>query len=444
MKYRYRYLSTMIIVALIVIFIPSIVLAQDALAIEAPNGILIDYETGKVLFDKNAHKRSYPASTTKIMTAVLVLENADLNDRVTIDYDLYVDGSSMFLLKGESFTVEELLRALLIKSANDCAEALAIHISGSVEKFVGMMNKRAKELGALNTNFTNPHGLPDPDHVTTAYDLAMIAKHAMTFDLFREIVSTTMLSLNATEQTPETRIYRNTNKFLWAKGGANTMVYNKQYTDFKYDIIDGIKTGYTGQAKHCLVSTGSKNNYRVISVILGAENESILYRDSRTLIDYGHNNFKLVQLSDKNSPQLSVDIKNGKDANVDLFAKVDKFVVLPINKDTGDIIENIAVNKNIKAPISRGQVLGRVFYFSDNEPVGEVDLIAKNDVEKKGLSQRLLYPLLNPPKPLVICICIFLLWQIFVAYLRIKKRRRRKFAYRKGATTYTFNKNLFK
>lgn len=117
---------------------------------------------------------------------------------------------------------------------------------------------------------------------------------------------------------------------------------------------------------------------------MGAENESILYRDSRTLIDYGHNNFKLVQLSDKNSPQLSVDIKNGKDANVDLFAKVDKFVVLPINKDTGDIIENIAVNKNIKAPISRGQVLGRVFYFSDNEPVGEVDLIAKNDVEKKA------------------------------------------------------------
>ncbi|NLK90627.1 MAG: D-alanyl-D-alanine carboxypeptidase, partial [Clostridiales bacterium] len=214
MKYRCKYLSIIIIITLISTFIPIAVFAQDAPTIEAPNVILIDYETGKVLFDKNAHRQAYPASTTKVMTAVLTLENADLNDKVTIDYDLYVDGSSMFLLKGESFTVGELLKALLIKSANDCAEALAIHISGSVEKFVEMMNKRAKELGALNTNFVNPHGLTDPNHVTTAYDLAMIAKHAMTFDTFREIVSTTMVSLDATEQTPEARIYRNTNKFL--------------------------------------------------------------------------------------------------------------------------------------------------------------------------------------------------------------------------------------
>ncbi len=444
MKYRCKHLSLIIIITLIATFIPIAVFAQDALTIEAPNGILIDYETGKVLFDKNAHRQAFPASTTKVMTAVLTLENADLNDKVTIDYDLYVDGSSMFLLKGESFTVGELLRALLIKSANDCAEALAIHISGSVEKFVEMMNKRAKELGALNTNFVNPHGLTNPDHVTTAYDLAMMAKHAMTFDTFREIVSTTMLNLDATEQTPENRIYRNTNKFLWAKGGANTMVYNGQYADFKYDIIDGIKTGYTGEAKYCLISTGTKNDYRVISVILGAENECILYRDSRSLIDYGHDNFKLVQLSSKDSPQLSIDVKNGKDADVDLLTKTDKFVVLPVNRDINDIIENITVDKNIKAPISRGQVLGRVAYFFDNKSIGEVDLIAKNDVEKEALPRKLLHPLLNPPKPLVIFICVFLLWQIFVAFLRIRKRYRRRFAYSRKTTTYTFNKNLFK
>ena len=444
MKCRCKHLSIIIIITLIATFIPIAVFAQDALTIEAPNGILIDYETGKVLFDKNAHRQAYPASTTKVMTAVLTLENADLNDKVTIDYDLYVDGSSMFLLKGESFTVEELLRALLTKSANDCAEALAIHISGSVEKFVEMMNKRARELGALNTNFVNPHGLTDPDHVTTAYDLAMIAKHAMTFDIFREIVSTTMLSLPATEQTPETRIYRNTNKFLWAKGGANTMVYNGQYTDFKYDIIDGIKTGYTGEAKYCLISTGVKNDYRVISVVLGAENECMLYRDSRSLIDYGHNNFKLVQLSSKDSPQLSIDIKNGKDTNLDLLIKTDKFVVLPINKNVNDIVENIIVDKDVKAPVSRGQVLGRVAYFSDNKSIGEVDLIAKNDVEKKALPNRLLHPFLHPPKPLVIFFIVFLLWQIFVAFLRIRKRHRRKFAYNRRTTTYTFNKDLFR
>ena len=200
MKYHYRHLLIIIIITLIATLIPNIVSAQNTPTITAPHGVLIDYETGNVLFSKNAHKQAYPASTTKVMTAILTLENANLNDRVTIDYDLYVEGSSMFLLKGESFTVEELLKALLIKSANDCAEALAIHITGSVEKFVEMMNKRAKELGALNTNFVNPHGLADPNHVTTAYDLAMIAKHAMTFDTFREIVSTTMLNLDATNK----------------------------------------------------------------------------------------------------------------------------------------------------------------------------------------------------------------------------------------------------
>ncbi len=444
MKYRHKHLFIVIIIALVAALIPTVVSAQHIPDIDAPNGILIDYETGKILFNKNAHIQAYPASTTKVMTAILTLENANLNDRVTIDYDLYVDGSSMFLLKGESFTVEELLKALLIKSANDCAEALAIHMTGSVEKFVEMMNKRAKELGALNTNFVNPHGLADPDHVTTAYDLAMIAKHAMTFDTFREIVSTTMLTLDATEQTPENRIYRNTNKFLWAKGGANTMVYNGQYTDFKYDIIDGIKTGYTGKAKCCLISTGAKNGYRVISVILGAENECVLYKDSRTLIDFGHDNFKLIQLSDKNYSQLSVDVKNGKNANVDLLAKIDKFVVLPINRDIDDIIEDVIINKNIQAPVSRGQTLGRITYFSGNESIGEVDLIAKNDVDKKSTLSKLSHLFLHPPKPLVVLICMFLLWQIFVAYLRIKKKRRRRLAYARKTVTYTFDKNLFK
>ena len=157
--YNYKHLITMTIITLVAMLIPHTIFAQNTPTITAPNAVLIDYETGKVLFNKNAHKQAYPASTTKVMTAILTLENANLNDRVTIDYDLYVEGSSMFLLKGESFTVEELLKALLIKSANDCAEALAIHITGSVEKFVEMMNKRARELGALNTNFVNPHGL---------------------------------------------------------------------------------------------------------------------------------------------------------------------------------------------------------------------------------------------------------------------------------------------
>ena len=135
---------------------------------------------------------------------------------------------------------------------------------------------------------------------------------------------------------------------------------------------------------------------------------------------------------------------NGKNENVDLLIKNNKFVVLPINRDVNDITENITIDENIKAPISRGQTLGRITYFSGSEPIGEVDLIAKSNVEEKNLLSKLLHPLLNPPKALIIFICIFLLWQIFVAYLRIKKRYRRKFIYGKRSTTYTFNKNLFK
>lgn len=444
MKYRFKHLLIVTILILIATLIPTITFAQELPAITAPNGILIDYQTGKILFDKNAHEQTYPASTTKVMTAILTLENANLADRVTIDYDLYVDGSSMYLLKEESFTVEELLKALLIRSANDSAEALAIHITGSVEKFVKMMNERAKELGALNTNFTNPHGLPDPNHITTAYDLAIITKHAMSFDLFREIVSTPMLILGATEQTPENRIYRSTNKFLWATGRRNTILYNGQYMDTKYDIIDGVKTGYTDDAKYCLISSGAKNDYRMISVVLGAEDDNMLYTDSRSLMDYGFNNFKLIQLSSKDSSQLSVDVKNGKKTSVDLLIKDDKFATLPINKDSNDIIKNVTLDKNIRAPVTRGQILGRVTYYLGSEPIEEVDLVAENHIDKKGLLARLFHPLLNPSKPLVIFICVFLLWQIFVAYLRIKKRKRRKFTYRRRATTYTFNKNLFK
>ncbi|QUH20514.1 D-alanyl-D-alanine carboxypeptidase family protein [Alkaliphilus sp. B6464] len=439
MKYKWRYLLIFTLVAFIVTSISNITFAQEAPAITAPNGVLIDYETGKILFDKNAHQQAYPASTTKVMTAVLVLENANLDDRVTIDYDLYVDGSSMYLLRGESFTVKELLHALLIRSANDTAEALAIHVAGSVEKFVEMMNQRAKELGALNTNFSNPHGLPDTSHVTTAYDLAMIAKHAMSFDLFREIVNTPMLTFEPTEQTPETRYYRNTNKFLWGTGAGNQMLYNGKYINIKYDIIDGIKTGYTGAAKQCLISSGVKEDHRVISVILGAEGVDV-YSDSRTLIDYGHTNFKLVSLTGNNSDQLKVPVKNGKDNYVNIAIANDKLSIIPNNTNLSNITESISINEDIKAPITQGKVLGKLSYSLDNEVIGEIDLIAKESIEE----QPILLRLLKPSKFFVIFISAFVLWQIFIAYLRIKKRNRKRFSYKKRSPIYSFNKNIFK
>ncbi len=442
MKNKSKYLLILTFILITIMSFENITFAQTIPTITSPNGVLLDYETGEVLFDKNAHMQTYPASTTKVMTAVLVLENANLDDKVTIDYDIYVDGSSMYLLKGETFTVKELLSALLIRSANDAAEALAIHVAGSVEGFVQMMNQRAKELGALNTHFTNPHGLPDPNHVTTAYDLAMIAKHAMTFDIFREIVNTPMLIFEPTEQTPETRYYRNTNKFLWGTGRANQILYNGKYIDIKYDIIDGIKTGYTGEAGNCLISSGVQNNHRVISVVLGAEALNV-YSDSRTLIDYGHQNFKLTSLTNNNSDLIKAPIKNGTENFVNLSVANDKITIVPADTEIKNIKESISINNEVKAPISKGQVLGKLTYSLDGKVLGEIDLIAESDVKEEFILIRLL-KLLKPSKTFIVLLSLFILWQIFVAYLRIQKRKRRSFSRRRKFPVYQFNRNLFK
>lgn len=406
--------------------------------ITAPNAVLIDYTTGKVLFEKNAHQVAYPASTTKVMTAILVLENANLDDVVTVTDDLHVDGSSMYLLKGESFTVKELLQSLLIRSANDAAELLATHISGSIESFVELMNKRAKELGAQNTHFTNPHGLPDENHITTAYDLAIISKHAMTFDLFREIVSTVRLNFEPTEFTPETRYYRNTNRFLWGTGGGNQILYNGVYTDIKYDIIDGIKTGYTTAAKNCLISSSNVGEHRLIAVVLGAQGHNV-YSDSRALIDYGYDNFQLVHLVNEDSQITTTAIKDGITDNVSLYVKNSLDVVLPKNIDKNNILEEIILNEEISAPISSGDVLGKLVYSIDDEIIGEIDLISKESIDAKPLLKKIMIP----SKLLTGFFILFALWEVFVFYLRAKKRRS-KYRYSRNNSSSVLTGSIIK
>ncbi|MCI6738132.1 MAG: serine hydrolase, partial [Intestinibacter sp.] len=193
--------------------------AVDSVDIKANYGVVIDYETGKVLGGKNIDSRVFPASTTKIWTAYLVVKNVkNLNDTVEIKEDPMVDGSSMYLKKGEIFTVKELLQGLLIHSSNDAAEVLAKYVSGSIEDFANLMNEEAKKAGALNTHFNNPHGLPDENHYTTPYDMAMLARKAMSEEVIREIVSTKSISFKeqdtATSKVAFSRYFTNTNLFL--------------------------------------------------------------------------------------------------------------------------------------------------------------------------------------------------------------------------------------
>jgi len=351
--------------------------------ITAPSAILIDAATGEILYEKNAHTPMYPASTTKIMTAILTIESLDLSDTVIIDSESpFTTGSRIYIQEGEIFTVEQLLYALLLQSANDVAVALAKHISGDVEEFAKLMNKRAKELGAKNTHFVNSSGLPDEAHVTTAYDLAFIARYAMTLPEFRKIVKTVRYQIPPTNKQPETRYLRNSNRFLWGTGNANKINYRNQWIDIKYDLIDGIKTGYTVQAQQCLVASAEKNGHRLISVVLKAEGKNV-YKDSRTLIDYGFEHFKFIKLSDTREKVETVPVKFGEEKYLNLVTENSFYKPIPQNAELNKIDKIIEIDQQIVAPISENQVLGKLIFRADDKYLGEVNLIAEKSIPKK-------------------------------------------------------------
>jgi D-alanyl-D-alanine carboxypeptidase (penicillin-binding protein 5/6) len=239
----------------------------------AQGAVLMDLNNGKILLQKNDHNRYAPASTTKVMTALLTLEKCKLNEKVTVGKNPPLeDGSKISLIKGEVFTVNQLLYALLLPSANDAALALAEHISGSKQAFANLMNERAKELGCKNTNFVNPNGLYDENHYTSAYDLALIASKAMKFSKFREIVSTLSYNLMPTNKQPKIRYLHNENKLLFSN------VY-------KYSGGNGIKTGYTIKARHTYIGSATRKGITLVVVLLC--DEKGYYKEAADLFDYG-------------------------------------------------------------------------------------------------------------------------------------------------------------
>ena len=395
--------------------------------ITAPSGVLMDAATGEVLYDKNAHDIMYPASTTKIMTALLTLENTAMTDRVVIDKDTpFTEGNRIYAIEGEIFTIEQLLYALMIESANDAAVALAKHISGSVADFAELMNNRAKELGALNTNFVNPNGLPHEKHVSTAYDLAMIARHAMTIPEFAEIVKTVRYQIPPTNMQEETRYFKSSNRFLWGEGGSNKILYRGNWVNIKYDAIEGIKTGYTILAQQCLVTSAQKDNHRVISVVLKAKGTSI-YTDSRTLIDYGLEEFKYIKLVEASKLITTTEIKGGVEKEIDLISSNELYKAFPSDQLISTIDSEIVIPDEIYAPIEKYAVLGKVRYKMDNQIIGEVDLIAADSVSSKdSLTTVYYFDKALPSKLLVIGLLstiIFIIWRTFVILKRMNKRR---------------------
>ena len=396
---------------LLLFLIPNIALADDV-NIVSPSALLIDSKTGQILYQKNIDEKLYPASTTKVMTALLLLEDGDLEKVVTIKEDvpsLIEQGSSqIYLIPEEKLTREQLLYALLVDSANDAAIAIAQDVSGSVEKFVRKMNERAKELGAENTNFINPNGLHDDNHYTTARDLSIIAREAMKNPIFRKVVTTDQYIIPATNKQDTRYLYI-----------TNRLIRNTTYRNYQYEGATGIKTGYTGKAKYALIGGATRNNLDLITVILNAEGTQI-YEDTHALLNYGFENFQrdiAVQQG-----EVVKEIPIGKNNELLSVLAKSSFEYCHLKNYNQDVTTKINLPDEISLPIEKGDILGSIAFYLENEEMDSIPLIADKSIQA--------------PHPVVSFIShfnmfiwiaiIIALFLIYRTYIYIRKKRRRK------------------
>lgn len=313
------------------------------------------------------------------MTAILAIENGNMDDIVTIDEEIVslTDGSHIALEVGEKLKFKDLLNALLIESANDAALAIAKHISGSIKEFVQLMNEKAKDIGALNTNFTNPNGLPDENHVTTAYDLSLIAKYAMEIDEFKDIVKNYTYEIPVTNKKDEIRYLKSHNRLLYS---TKKIDVDGQWVPIKYDGVNGVKTGYTQAAKSCLVTSAKRNNQELIAVVLKSEG-SDLYSDIHKLLNYGFDNFEKVIVSNNNQFVDNIPLIGGTYSLVAGVTDGNLVVNIP-HGNREKIEERIHIEEEIHAPIKKGQVLGKIEYYLGDELLGETNIISTLDIDK--------------------------------------------------------------
>lgn len=343
---------------------------QNQPSIKSPSAILIDASSGKVLYEKNAHQRLEPASVAKIMTLLIAFEaiekgKANFNDQVKVSERAWkTGGSQVFLGPGEVQTLETLLKCIVISSANDASVAVAEHIGGSVEGFVRMMNEKAKELGLKNTNFTNPHGLSDPNLYTTAYDIAIIAKELIKYPKFFEWSTKLVDYLEHTDKKREPTMLANTNKLLG-----------------KYEGLDGIKTGYHEKAGFCFVGSAKRGNLRLISVVMNAASSNDRFEDTKKLLDYGFGYFNSVTVAKKGATVKRIKVEKGLQKDIEIVYKEDKSVLVEKGKEN-EITTKIEIPDKIIAPVKKGEKVGILKVYQENKEIGQVDLVAKQDVKK--------------------------------------------------------------
>lgn len=361
---------------LVVIFLFSLmtqpVLASEKksteLATQAKSAILIERDTGKVLYEKNSDQPLPPASMTKIMTMILIMEALDegkitFKDKVRAsEYAASMGGSQIFLEPGEEMTVNELLKGIAIGSGNDASMAMAEHLAGSEDKFVEMMNKKAKEIGLKHTKFQNPTGLPVDDHYSTAHDMAMMGKELLKYE---DIINYT--------SKYEDYLREDTDKKFW-------LVNTNRLVKF-YPGVDGLKTGFTGQAKYCLTATAKKGNMRVIAVVFGANTPKERNNEVTKMLDYAFSQYTTTPLYKKDAPIKKVEVNKGEQKYVNAVTSEPLSALAKKGTTAKDMKTEVKLDENLNAPVKKGDEIGTITIKKDGKVMSKSPLVAEEDVE---------------------------------------------------------------
>lgn len=343
---------------------------QSGIEVKAKSSVLMCMDTGEIIYENNAYEHLSPASVTKLMSILLVLEAVDngkisLNDEVAATEEAtQMGGSQIWLEVGETMTVEELFKAVVVASANDACVALGVHIAGSLSGFVQMMNDRAKELGLENSHFENCTGLDDTtkNHYSCAYDLGIIACEIMQHSIITDYSTIWLDSL----RNGETEL-NNTNKLI-----------------NKYDGITGLKTGTTSNAGFCLCATASRDNLNLVAVVLGSETSDDRFNSARNLLDFGFANYQLIEPQIDSNQITSIKVKNGVVKEfVPVYANNEKILV---KKGEGEISYKYEIDKEVNAPVFSGDKVGKIIIYAGENIIKEISLAADVNVDKVSFS----------------------------------------------------------
>lgn len=346
----------------------SLIIASSALEVSAKSAVVIESTSKSIVYEKNAEARLPMASTTKIMTGLIAVESGRLNDTVTVDERMIgAEGSSIYLKVGEKLLLKDLVYALMLASANDAAEAIAVFLCGSIEAFAEKMNERAREISLSDTSFANPHGLDSPDHYTTAKDLAILTVYALENEIFKEIVSTYRYQISKNEISPA-RYLVNHNKMLCS-----------------YDGAIGVKTGFTKKSGRCLVSAAEKDGVMIVCVTLSAPDD---WNDHKRMLDMGFGCFESVKIADAGSLRFELPVAIGVENSI--FVSNKDELTLVLNKNSNKISCNVECFKGhyIFSNINKGDHIADAVFTSEGREIARIPLYAESSIthteQKKG------------------------------------------------------------